>query len=136
MGEVQTPKELAQEMINKLPEEIFISDKTTFLDPCIGSGTFLKEIALKLRKYDHSKENINLRLMGIEKSIRFINKIQQLQGFNPTLVHADFLEYDFNWDLYEWKTLIVSDIQLFSSFNVLPPSELPYILYIVSFFLE
>jgi len=95
MGEVQTPKELAQEMINKLPEEIFISDKTTFLDPCFGSGTFLKEIALKLRKYDHSKENINLRLMGIEKSIRFINKIQQLQGFNPTLVHADFLEYDF-----------------------------------------
>ena len=95
MGEVQTPKELAQEMINKLPEEIFISDKTTFLDPCFGSGTFLKEIALKLRKYGHSKENINSRLIGVEKSIRFINRIQQLKGFNPTLIHADFLEYDF-----------------------------------------
>ena len=95
MGEVQTPNELAQEMINKLPEEIFISDKTTFLDPCFGSGTYLKEIALKLRKYGHSKENINSRLIGVEKSIRFINKIQQLQGFNPTLIHADFLKYDF-----------------------------------------
>lgn len=95
MGEVQTPNELAQEMINKLPEEIFINDKTTFLDPCFGSGTFLKEIALKLRKYGHSKENINSRLIGVEKSIRFINKIHQLQGFNPTLVHDDFLEQNF-----------------------------------------
>lgn len=96
IGEVQTPNELAQEMINKLPEEIFISDKTTFLDPCFGTGTFLKAAARRFRKYGHSKENINSRLIGVEKSIRFINKACKEWGdFKPTLIHADFLEYDF-----------------------------------------
>ena len=94
-GEVQTPLELAQEMVNKLPEEVFTSDKTTFLDPCFGSGTFLKALASKLKEYNHSKENIESRLFGIEKSIRFINKIKHIKGFNPSIINADFLKYDF-----------------------------------------
>jgi methylase of polypeptide subunit release factors len=95
MGEVQTPTELAQEMINKLPEEIWISSTSTILDPCFGSGTFLKLASLKFRKYGHSKENINSRLVGVEKSIRFINKASKWGDFKPTLIHANFLEYDF-----------------------------------------
>lgn len=95
MGEVQTPKELAQEMINKLPEEIFISDKTTFLDPCFGSGTFLRAIVEKLREYGHSDENISLRLMGVEKSTRFINTVSRISNIKPTLIHSNFLEYNF-----------------------------------------
>lgn len=95
IGEVQTPNELAQEIINKLPEEIFISDKTTFLDPCFGSGTFLKVITKKLREYGHSDENINSRLFGVEKSIRFINIVGKVVNIKPTLIHANFLEYNF-----------------------------------------
>ena len=95
IGEVQTPNELAQEIINKLPEEIFISDKTTFLDPCFGSGTFLEVITKKLREYGHSDENINSRLFGVEKSIRFINIVGKVGNIKPTLIHANFLEYNF-----------------------------------------
>ena len=96
MGEVQTPKELAQEMFNRLPKEVFISDKTIILDPCFGTGTFLKLAAREFRKYGHSKENINSRLIGVEKSIRFINKARKKWGdFQPILIHANFLEYDF-----------------------------------------
>lgn len=95
MGEVQTPLKLAQEMINKLPEEIFISDKTTFLDPCFGSGTFLRAITEKLREYGHSDENISSRLIGVEKSIRFTNTVGRISNIKPTLIHANFLEYDF-----------------------------------------
>jgi|TARA_R110000744_G_scaffold380323_1_gene500711 adenine-specific DNA methylase len=95
MGEVQTPISLAVEMINKLPEEVFISNKTTFLDPCFGSGTFLKVITKKLREYGHSDENINSRLFGVEKSIRFINIVGKVGNIKPTLIHANFLEYNF-----------------------------------------
>jgi type I restriction-modification system DNA methylase subunit len=54
-GEVFTPELLVEEMLNQLPEELFISNTTTFLDPCFGTGTFLKAIVNKLKKYGHNK---------------------------------------------------------------------------------
>ena len=47
-GYVLTPSELAFEMISKLPESVFESGSTTFLDPICKSGTFLFEIVEKL----------------------------------------------------------------------------------------
>jgi site-specific DNA-methyltransferase (adenine-specific) len=46
--EVFTPPELANKMLDILPQEIFSDKKTTFLDPACKSGVFLREIAKRL----------------------------------------------------------------------------------------
>ena len=46
--EVFTPPEVANQVLDLLPQEIFRSPDTTFLDPATKSGVFLREIARRL----------------------------------------------------------------------------------------
>lgn len=46
--EVFTPPEVANQMLNMLPEEIWHDSSATFLDPACKSGVFLREIAKRL----------------------------------------------------------------------------------------
>lgn len=46
--EVFTSPELANRMLDLLPQELFSNPNTTFLDPCSKSGVFLREIAKRL----------------------------------------------------------------------------------------
>ena len=46
--EVFTPPEVANKMLDMLPQELFRSPDTTFLDPACKSGVFLREIAKRL----------------------------------------------------------------------------------------
>lgn len=46
--EVFTPPELANKVLNLLPQELFKSPTTTFLDPFSKSGVFLREIVKRL----------------------------------------------------------------------------------------
>jgi len=46
--EVFTPPSLANQILDTLPQELFTSSKTTFLDPVSKSGVFLREIAKRL----------------------------------------------------------------------------------------
>ena len=48
--EVFTSPELANRMLDLLPQELFSNSKTKFLDPCCKSGVFLREIAKRLLK--------------------------------------------------------------------------------------
>lgn len=48
--EVFTPPDVANKMLDMLPQEIFKSKTTTFLDPACKSGIFLREIAKRLLK--------------------------------------------------------------------------------------
>ena len=48
--EVFTPPEVANQMLDTLPEDLFKSKHTTFLDPVSKSGVFLREIAKRLLK--------------------------------------------------------------------------------------
>ena len=59
--EVFTSPELANRMLDLLPQELFSNPKTTFLDPCCKSGVFLREIAKRLLK-------------GLEKQIPDLQK--------------------------------------------------------------
>ena len=51
LGKLNTPYDLVYEMIKHIPEKLFISNDTKFLDPCAGTGTFIIEILRKLLKY-------------------------------------------------------------------------------------
>ena len=46
--EVFTPPEIANSMLDLLPQELFSNPNSTFLDPCTKSGVFLREIVKRL----------------------------------------------------------------------------------------
>lgn len=48
--EVFTPPEVANQMLDMLPQELFSNPDVTFLDPACKSGVFLREIAKRLLK--------------------------------------------------------------------------------------
>ena len=54
--EVFTPPDVVNKMLDLLPQDLFESPKTTFLDPACKTGVFLREIAKRL-------------LVGLEKTI-------------------------------------------------------------------
>ena len=64
--EVFTPPELANKIIDMLPQELFENPDTTFLDPCCKSGVFLREIAKRLIK------GLESQIPDLEKRIKHI----------------------------------------------------------------
>jgi len=44
LGEVFTPSALVNEMLDKLPQELFTDPTKTFIDPAAGNGNFLVEV--------------------------------------------------------------------------------------------
>ena len=64
--EVFTPPELANKIIDMLPQELFENPDTTFLDPCCKSGVFLREIAKRLIK------GLEQQIPNLEKRIEHI----------------------------------------------------------------
>lgn len=64
--EVFTPPELANKIIDMLPQELFQNPDTTFLDPCCKSGVFLREIAKRLIK------GLEPQIPDLEKRIEHI----------------------------------------------------------------
>jgi len=46
-GEVFTPTELVQEILDQLPQELFTDSTRTFLDPACGDGQFLSEVLIR-----------------------------------------------------------------------------------------
>lgn len=75
-GYVLTPSELALEMISTLPDSVFKSQTTTFLDPICKSGTFLFEIVEKLWEEGHSISNIQSRIYTIDDNSHSLNVAQ------------------------------------------------------------
>lgn len=95
---IQTPRQLANEMLSKIPQSVFDSKTTTFLDPCFGSGTFLIAIIDRLLAAGHSVDNINSRVFGIEKSRMAFNRFKRessQNGFDLQLELANALEKDY-----------------------------------------
>ena len=46
-GEIFTPTTLVQEILDKLPPELFTDPTKTFLDPSVGDGQFLSEVLIR-----------------------------------------------------------------------------------------
>jgi site-specific DNA-methyltransferase (adenine-specific) len=89
---------LVEEMLDRIPEEMFVSDTKTFLDPAMGGGQFIKGLISRLRKYSHSDDNIASRITGYENNkmrIQFaVNKYNLIGTFEV----KDFLEKEYEED--------------------------------------
>ena len=71
--EVFTPPEVANAMLDMLPQDLFKDPNTKFLDPACKSGVFLREIAKRL-------------LIGLEPLYPDLQKKQLIHRQNPILL--------------------------------------------------
>ena len=75
--EVFTPPEIANQMLDMLPQELFESTETKFLDPACKTGVFLREIAKRL---------LDNQMPGYQERMASINEYKSL---NIPLSEAD-----------------------------------------------
>jgi hypothetical protein len=110
-GYVLTPSELAFEMVSTLPNEVFESDSTTFLDPICKSGTFLFEIAERLYNQGHSIGNIEKRIYTVDGNSHSLNiansYIKRLLNKEGGSFGVDF-KSDFSESFFNYGVGVVS----------------------------
>jgi len=123
-GEVFTPPELCNEILDKLPEETWIDSTKTFLDPSCGNGNFLVEIKRRLLENGHDIDNVLSRIYGVDIMLdNCLECIERLYGYTEgdlrvitdnlpngvlayfyrgnkmlNIVQADALNYDFEFN--------------------------------------
>jgi type I restriction-modification system DNA methylase subunit len=105
-GEVFTPTELVQKLLDKVPVEIFQQNKT-YLDPSCGDGQFLGEVLIRkvengidfkqalstIYGVDIMQDNVDLcreRLLCGQKHLRSV--------VERNIVCADALKYHYRFD--------------------------------------
>ncbi len=85
---------LANEILDIMPEDVFTSNTSTFIDPAMGGGQFIKAVITRLRKYGHSDKNITSRVFGYETNKMCVNFAKkQCQGVS-TFTAVNFLEWE------------------------------------------
>ena len=106
-GEVFTPTDLVQEVLDQLPQEQFTDATKTFLDPSCGDGQFLSEVLIRkiengstfeqalstVYGVDLMQDNVELcreRLLCGREDLRHI--VEQ------NIVCADGLRYHYRFD--------------------------------------
>ena len=90
-------EQLVDEMLDQLPASVWTSESTTFFDPAIGGGQFVRAIEQRLRAQGHSDENIRGRVFGFEESdlhLRFAVNKHKLVGQYVKKPYNKFFELD------------------------------------------
>jgi len=60
--------ELVNEILDKIPTDVFMSKSTTFADLQMGGAQFVIEVVKKLQSFGHSDENIRTRVFGFAEN--------------------------------------------------------------------
>jgi hypothetical protein len=109
-AEVFTPTPLVQEMLDKLPQELFEDCTKTFLDPSCGDGQFLSEVVIRKMERSHcTLEQALSTTYGVELMEDNVKLCKErLAGPYPTqqiwdildinIVCADALTYHYRFD--------------------------------------
>ena len=90
-------EQLVAEILDQLPADVWASTSSTFFDPAIGGGQFVRAIESRLRAAGHSDSNIRKRVFGFEASdlhIRFAVNKHGLVGQYVKKPYDKFLELD------------------------------------------
>ena len=90
-GEVFTPISLVNEMLDKIPDEVWKNPIATFLDPCMGKGTFLIEIVRRLVYiYGYTEDDVKSRVYGYDIRVKYVNHLTR-RGF-LNVRHKDYIK--------------------------------------------
>lgn len=97
-GEVFTPLELCQQMIDEIPEEQLKNPSSKFIDPAAGNGNFLIALKTKLLNYHAEDHILNEMLYAVELMEDNHRELCERLGVSTTHPHyvcADALEYHY-----------------------------------------
>ena len=99
-GEVFTPLELCDLMVNRISLNVLKDPESTFIDPSAGNGNFLIALKNRLKEY-HSEEHIlNNMLYAIELMEDNHKEMCERLGVpidHPHYVCTDALTYDYSF---------------------------------------
>jgi len=99
-AEVHTPKELAEDMMSKIPDEKFEDPEATFLDPCAGIGApfplhILERLTQNGISYRHAiEEQIYMVELQPKNCIKIEEILNPNGDFNLNLKCCDALKLD------------------------------------------
>ena len=106
LGEVFTPPELVEEILDQLPSETWTDPTKTFLEPSCGNGNFLVALKERLLKHGHEERQVLERLHGVDLMQDNIDetkdrldpdrKYRDILDLN--IVCADGLKYHYRFD--------------------------------------
>ena len=85
---------LVNGMLDELPKWVWSSKDTTFLDPSMGGGQFVREIERRLREAGWSDENIRTRVFGFENDEMIMNFAINKYELVGTYRVIDFLSWE------------------------------------------
>ena len=117
-----TPIELVNEMLDKLPPEVWFSEKT-FCDPAAGNGNFLIEVlSRKLKNQSDSLQALST-IYGVELMADNVEEMKErllelipknLHKEAKTILDKNIICHDaLTWDFENWKSTIVKSKALF-----------------------
>ncbi len=82
MGEVMTPIELVEEMLDTLPYEVWTNPNLKWLDPCNGVGTFVSVVIKRLMKgLETFEPDAELRYKHIMENMIYTAELQSKNVF-------------------------------------------------------
>jgi len=95
-GEVFTPRDFVNEMLDTLPKEVWANENLKWLDNSCGIGNFLFEIKRRLSEF-HSAEQINKMIYGLDIQADNIEESKHKTGLT-NIVCADALRFNY-WNI-------------------------------------
>ena len=87
---------LVNEMLDHLPESVWTSKDSVFLDPSMGGGQFVREVERRLQEYGHSVQNIQGRVLGLEKYPHQIQYAVSKHKLTGDYAVANFIDEKFD----------------------------------------
>ena len=108
-----TPLELVDEMLDKLPPEVFTDPEKTFCDPAAGDGNFLIQVLLRKLKHGSDPLKALSTIYGVELMPDKVEEMKErLLEPIPVELHKKAMEIlDHNirchdaltWDFENWR---------------------------------
>jgi predicted RNA methylase len=86
---------LVNEMLDQLPKKVWTSTSTTFLDPAMAGGQFVREVERRLLAAGHDKDNVASRVFGCEQYEHQVQYAVNKYKLTGSYQVVNFLEQDF-----------------------------------------
>jgi hypothetical protein len=98
-------QDLVEEILNQLPDLVWMDPRITFLDPAMAGGQFIRAIERRLLAAGHSKENIADRVYGCEEKLIRVKYVQNWHKvISKNLYVRDVLTHD--WDNMKFDVIV------------------------------
>ena len=118
-----TPIPLVEEMLSKLPPDVWLDPSKSFIDPAAGNGNFLIEVLRRKLSNGHPPLQALSTIFAVElmednteeMKERLLELIpNELQKEGREIVDKNIICHDaLKWDFINWKSLDKKSIQLF-----------------------